>query len=336
MSAEGSNLSGQIEQPDPGGSEALAERIRTAALQGEFAEAERLREELIRDDPLNLKLIVATGEVIEQQKTSLLDRDHIAVWLDLYQELSEEETNGLFYSLEPAEIGPSKLLQVQGKMSSRLFFIDSGTVALFYPKEGKNIVVAQLGRGDIVGESSFFEIALCPLSAATRSDVKLYSLTRAAAEGWQGPHPGLYEKLAGFCRKVGRSGIAAAASNLDRRSTSRYQISGTAAAVVLSKAGTETDNRFKGGLSDISTAGVCFEIKCSRQETARALLAKTVDLRLEFDQDQEAGLDKKGQITRVSFHLHNDYSVHVRFQEAIDEATFKSLPCRWPETDAGA
>ncbi len=336
MSGEHTNQPGQVERPDSGGSEALAERVRTAALKGKFVEAEKLREELIRVDPVNLKLILATGEVIEQQKTSLLDRDHLAVWQDLYQELSEEEANALFYSLEPAEIGPSKLLQVQGKVSSRLFFIDSGTVTLFYPQEGKNIVVAQLGRGDIVGESNFFEISLCPLSAATRSEVKLYSLTRAAAEQWQGPYPGLYEKLAGFCRKTGKSGVAVAAANLDRRSAPRFQISGTAAAVVLSKTGTETDNRFKGGLSDISTAGVCFEIKCSRQETARALLAKTVDLRLEFDQDQQAGLDKRGQITRVSFHLHNDYSVHVRFLEAMDETVFNSLPCQWPETDASA
>ena len=327
MSERGDDRASQAGQPEAGSGDALAERIWAAALQGRFAEAERLRDELIRTDSMNLKLIVSTGELIEQQKTSLLDQDHLAVWRKLYQDLSEEETNGLFYSLEKAEIGSGKLLQVRGRVSSRLFLIDSGTVVLFYPLEGKNKVVAKLGAGDIVGETSFFEISLCPLSAATQSDVKLYSLTRAAAEAWQDPYPGLYEKLAGFCRTAGQSDAAIAAAGLDRRSTSRYPVAGVAAAVVIDASGGATSNRFKGALSDISAAGVCFEIKCSRQETARALLAKPVDLQLQFDGDREAKLAARGQITRLSFHLHNDYSVHVKFNEPLEREVFARIPC---------
>jgi CRP-like cAMP-binding protein len=224
-------------------------------------------------------------------------------------------------------------LQVQGKLSSRLFFIDSGKVALFYRKEGKNIIAAQLSRGDIVGESSFFEISLCPLSAATQAETKLYSVTRSGAEAWPETHPGLYEKVAEFCRRQGKSGAAIAANELDRRSTRRYPISGVAGAVVLQKDGSPGTNRFKGGLSDISQSGLCFDIKCSRQEIARALLAAEVGLSLEFDSHSSAPLQLTGQITKVSFHLHNDYSVHVKFNQPIDEATFKTLPCQWPKDE---
>lgn len=307
----------------------LAAAIKKAALEGNFNTAEALREQLIKIDPMNLKLIVSTGEIIEEQKTKHLDKDHLAVWDGLYGDLTEEEGNGLFYSLEPALIETNKLLQVQGKLSNRLFFIDSGKVALFYRKEGKNIVAIQLSRGDIVGESSFFEISLCPLSAATQSETKLYSLRRSAAEAWQEAHPGLYEKVAEFCRKQGKTGEAIAANELDRRSARRYPISGVASAVVLQKDGSPGANRFKGGLSDISQSGLCFDIKCSRQETARALLAAEVELALEFDGRQEAPLQLKGQITKVGFHLHNDYSVHVKFNEPLEEATFKTLPCQW-------
>ena len=309
----------------------LADKIKKAASEGKFGKAEALRELLIKNDPLNLKLIVATGELIEEQKTKLLDKDHLAIWDALYGELTEEEANGLFYSLEPAQIETKKLLQVQGKVSNRLFFIDSGKVVLFFRKEGKNLAVAQLGRGDVVGESSFFEISLCPLSAATQAETKLYSLTRSAAEAWQEVHPGLYEKVAEFCRTQGKSDEAIAANELDRRALRRYVISGVASAVVLQKDGTPGANRFKGGLSDISRSGLCFDIKCSRQETARALLASNVGLSLEFDDRPDIALQLKGQITKVSFHLHNDYSVHVRFIEPIDEATFKTLPCQWPD-----
>jgi CRP-like cAMP-binding protein len=316
-------------------SDDLAAAIEKAALAGNFNEAEALRERLIKNDPVNLKLIISTGEIIEAQKTKLLDKDHLAVWDELYGELTEEETNGLFYSMDTALLDSNKLLQVQGKLSNRLFFIDNGKVVLFYRKDGKNIIAAQLGRGDIVGESSFFEISLCPLSAATQAETKLYSLTRSAAEAWHEPHPGLYEKVAEFCRAQGKSREAIAANELDRRSTRRYPISGVAGAVVLQEDGSPGTNRFKGGLSDISQSGLCFDIKCSRQETARALLAAEVELSLEFDERPQTPLQLRGQITKVSFHLHNDYSVHVKFVEPIAEATFKTLPCQWAEDGEG-
>ena len=335
MSKEEQNPLGAMAVDENSSSDDLAAAIKNAALAGNFHEAEALRERLIKNDPVNLKLIVSTGEIIEDQKTQLLDKDHLAVWDELYADLTEEETNGLFYSMDSTLLDTNKLLQVQGKLSNRLFFIDNGKVVLFYQKDGKNIIAAQLGRGDIVGESSFFEISLCPLSAATQAETKLYSLTRSAAEAWQELHPGLYEKLAEFCRRQGKSGEAIAANELDRRSARRYPISGVAGAVVLQKDGSPGTNRFKGGLSDISPSGLCFDIKCSRQEIARALLAAQVELSLEFDERPQAPLKLTGQITKVSFHLHNDYSVHVKFIAPIAEATFKTLPCKWTEDEKG-
>ena len=49
---------------------------------------------------MNLKLIVSTGEIIEQQKTKLLDRDHLAVWDNLYEDLTEEEAIKLRNTIE--------------------------------------------------------------------------------------------------------------------------------------------------------------------------------------------------------------------------------------------
>lgn len=331
MSADENGRAGKNGSESAATSDELAGKIEAAALQGRFSVAEQLRDELIRIDPMNLKLIVSTGELIEEQKTALFDKDHLAVWQELYQELSDEEANGLFYSLESADIAASKLLQVKGKISNRLFFVESGNVALFYPKDGKNTVLTQLSRGDIVGELSFFEISLCPLSAATQSEVKLYSLTRAAAEKWQEPYPGLYDKLERFCRLRGKSDTVIKASGLDRRTNPRYQVDGIAGAVVLDKSAQPTELRFKGPISDMSSTGLCFEIKCSKQETARYLLAKTVELHLEFDQAPGAALDVLGRVSKVSFHLHNDYSVHVQFNERLGDPLFEQIPRRQPE-----
>lgn len=311
-------------------SQDLADRITTAALQGDFQQANSLREELISTDSMNLKLIVSTGEIIEQQKTKLLDKDHLAVWQTLYEECTDEETNGLFYSMQPTQLESNKLLQVQGKMSNRLFFIDSGKVVLFYRKDDKNKVAVQLGRGDIVGEETFFEISLCSLSAATQSDVKLYSLTRDAVALWSDTYPGLYEKLGDYCRREGKGREAVKQKDLERRSAPRYLVDGKASAVILDKDGQPSDTYIKGGLTDISQSGLCFDIKCSKQETARALLAQNIGLSLHFDDADEEPLKLQGQITKVSFHLHNDYCVHVKLGRNIDDETFKTLPCRRP------
>lgn len=305
----------------------LADRIKEAALQGDFKKADSLRDELIRTDSMNLTLIVSTGDLIDEQKKKFLDKDHLAVWKDLYEDCTDEETNGLFYSLEKAVVEPNKLLQVQGKLSNRLFFIDSGTVALFYRKDEKNKVAVQLGRGNIVGEQSFFEISLCSLSAATQSEVKLYSLTRAAAEQWAEYYPGLFEKLRDFSGRIGKSAEAVRQKKLDRRSSPRFKIDGTASAVILDKEGQPTDSYVKGGLSDISRNGLCFDIKCSTKETARMLLARDVALTLDLDEWRKEPCKFQGRITKVSCHLHNDYSVHVKLSRPMDDELFKRLPC---------
>jgi CRP-like cAMP-binding protein len=311
-------------------SQELADSIRQAALRGDFGLADSLRDELMRVDPMNLALIVSTGEIIEEQKTSRLDKDHLAIWRDLYDGCTTEETNGLFYSLQPAVIEANKLLQVQGKISSRLFFIDSGKVALFYRQDGKNKVAVQLGRGDIVGEESFFEISLCSMSAATQSEVRLYSLIRDSALKWPELYPGLYEKLGEFCRATGKSKLAVQQKELDRRSSTRYLVAGKASAVILDKGGQPTDTYVKGGLSDISPAGLCFDIKCSNQEAARALLAQNVALSLEFDGQPGEPLKLRGLVTKVSFHMHNDYSVHVKLNRPMGQETFSRIPVKGP------
>ena len=333
MSTDNNTADTQAAQISARNSQNLAGIIKEAALRGDFAEADALREELIAGDPMNLNLIVSTGEIIEEQKFKLLDKDHLAVWQELYQECNTEETNSLFYSLEPATIEPSKLLQVQGKVSNRLFFIDSGKVVLFYRKEDKNKVVLELGRGDIVGEENFFEISLCPLSAATQSEVNLYSLTRSAAEKWHEMQPGLYEKIRDFCQKTGKSKSGVAQKNLDRRSSSRYPVSGVVTATILDQEGKPSENYFKGPMTDISRTGLCFDIKCSNYETARAILARTIEISAVFSGGEDACWVQQGIITKVSFHLHNDYTVHVRLHDIIEEELFKSFPCDWSVDD---
>jgi CRP-like cAMP-binding protein len=326
-----SDIGGQQSQAQD--SEALAGRIRELASKGEFVEAEAIREQMMGAEDIPLALIVSTAEFIEEQKTKFLDPDHLELWSELYENFTEEEINCVFYSFKKATIGPGKLVTIQGKLNNRLYFVENGTITFFYRKDGKNLPVIKLEKGDIFGEETFFQIAICSLSSATQSDVTLRYVMRKDAETWDEKVPGLLDKLGEFCRKHGKVEEAVREAELDRRSTYRYSAAGAVTAQILNQHEKRTSAYFKGGIIDISQSGICFTMKCSKMETARALLSRRLDLSIEFKSEEENPYIVRGTIVKVSFHLHNDYSVHVNFDEIITEDVFRTFPCDWPDEE---
>ena len=162
----------------------IVAEIEAAARARDFRRADALRDRLVEVDPMALSEIIKVNGLIEEAQAAAIDRDHLALWSKLYDNLSEEERNCLFYSLKKAVVPPKKLLLSHGAMNSRLFFIDRGQVTIFFPKGDQNIVLAQLGRGDILGEYTFATISLCSASAVTHTEVQLMCLENSAAAGW--------------------------------------------------------------------------------------------------------------------------------------------------------
>jgi len=318
--------SGEQAQPDV---ERLVEQIKEMAHNGLFREAESLREQLMETNPMAINSIVSSAEIIETEKTRQLDPGHMALWAELYDGLSSEDTNCLFYSLKRAQIDPGKRLLAQGQPNNRLFFLQSGRVTLYYRKKEKNYSVCQLTEGDIMGEDSFFGISLCPFSAATQSEVEVWYLNRKIADQWRDSRSGLHEALADFCKVHGIGEITAEQKSSGRRDHRRYPLKGSATAHLLDLQGERTTTYFKGELADMSRSGVCFSIRCSRQQTARALLSKEIDLVIAFDNDDDKTVELSGAIVKLSYHLHSDYSVHVKFSEILDIDLFKRFPCDW-------
>lgn len=310
-------------------SEALARKIKMLASQGAFAEADALREELLRSAPTAISLIVSTGEFIEEEKTKHLDGDHLALWRDLYDSLSEEEANNLFYRLKEDRIPAGKILFLQGKPNNRLFFVEEGGVTLFYRTAEQNISITPVERGSMLGGETFFGISFCTFSAATQSTVHLRHLSRNDTADWPEHQPGLYNKLSDFYRKTGKAEQAFSQKVLERRSLSRFPMEAVATAVILDRLGNRTVSYFKGAVADLSRTGICFSMKCSRQETARALLGRQLELSLALPGQDDRTFRSRGTIVKVSFLLHNDYHVHVKLAETIDEGEFKQFPCDW-------
>ncbi|NTW84499.1 MAG: cyclic nucleotide-binding domain-containing protein [Chlorobiaceae bacterium] len=148
--------------------------------------------------------IIKSAGIIEDAKTAGIDPDHLANWGKLYDLLSDEERNCFYYSMKKYVLRPKTMILTYGALNNRLFLIDRGHVIIFSPKDGKNVVLAKLGPGDILGEYTFSTISLCSASAITHTEVQLMCLESSAADGWEEKYPGLYEKLIDFSLKFGR------------------------------------------------------------------------------------------------------------------------------------
>lgn len=300
--------------------------IQAAVTALNFQLADKLRDELMERHPMALSEGLQSAGIIEEAKTANLDRDHLALWDELYQTLTEEETNCLFYSLKKIVIPPKKRILAHGAFNSKLFFIDKGKVTVFITKDNKNKVIAQLSHGELLGEYTFTEICLFSASVVSTSEVHLRYVDVSAAELWTDQQPALYDKLVEFCRKRGKIDAIMRSKTMEKRTHERFIMQGDVHAILLDSEGKKSRSATRGTLSNISASGCCVELHCSKKETARALLAKNYHLEFSVNpKGQPYTFAHTGRIVRMSFHLHNDYSAHIQFLKPLSETLLKTI-----------
>ncbi len=300
--------------------------IEAAAKSRDFQRADALRERLLETDATALTEIIKAAQIIEQEKAAGIDAEHLATWDTLYSNLSPEEKNGLFYSMKRVVVPPKKIILSHGAYNTRLFFIDEGKVTIIFPRKGKNTVLAQMGKGNLLGEYSFTSISLCSATAVSHTEVVLYYLDNAATDNWHDDYPGLYEKIIDFCIKHGSLEDISRWKSLEKRNKPRYPVSGPLKGYLLNKEGKKTDTYFRGTLTDISMEGCAFEIKLSKKATARALLARHLQLLFAFETGGEAvEFEMIGKIVKLSFYMHNDYCVHISFAKPLRKAVLDKI-----------
>lgn len=309
--------------------EKIFQAIKTSLENNDIPRAEALRKKLLEVNPMALSEIIKSAELIENTKTANRDKDHFAIWDKLYSTLSEEEQNCLFYSLKKVIVPPRKIVLSKGSFNNRLFFIDRGRVSICQPKGNRQAVLAQLGRGDILGEYTFATIALCSATAVTSSEVQLMVLENSAAMAWNETYPELYDKLIDYCMKNGQIDKILHRKKSEKLHATRYTVSGQVTACLLDKKGKKTETHFRSSLSELSVSGTSFGIRCSSRETARALLGKYLFLNCRFNKDETA-LKTLGKIVEVSFHLYNDYTLHIQFPTRLEEKEIIKF-CKRPE-----
>ncbi len=304
----------------------MAELIVKYAKGKKFEEAEALRAKLIQVDDLAVNEIVKTGEVIEAEKSNAIDQRHLELWAELYDSLSPEEVNALFYSLKCTEHPADQMIYEQGEMRARLYFIEEGQLKIFYRQEDKAVLLKVLGPGELFGEDTFFYAdAFCSTSVTTDSSAKLYVLMKDDLDRLNSVTPGLESKLKGYCSSLESVADLLKEKKLERRVSQRLKLPGKVMVQLshnFSQPGMES---FKAELLDISANGIAFLMK-STEKVSTQLLGRSLEMNLTFSElGSELEINCVGSVVAVNSEPFHEYVIHAEFSRHLDAGIMNIL-----------
>lgn len=303
----------------------LYEKSIEAAKEKDFDSAEMLRDRILEVDPNALTEVIRAGELIEEERSSAISSHHLSIWQDLYDALTTEEFNGLYYILDEKDYHPGDVIVEQGKSLSNLYFINSGQVRLSCQRGREEIFLKRVNPGEIIGASPFFNVSVWTVTLTALTKAQVHILEREKFLELLEQFPGLESCLHDYCTRLDTVPELIKMSGADRREAARYPMSLLVKHTLLDQYGNPGKRSFKGELADISTGGLSFFIRISRKENARLLLGR--GLRTSITLGQGEVVNCYGQIVAVRFqqYVESDYSVHVQFREPKESGLIKKI-----------
>ena len=279
-----------------------------------FEKAESLHEKLYETDPMALLEIVRSGEIIEEEKSESVDREHLEIWSILYDSLSTSEGNALYYSMKSKMFQAGEPIMEQGKLNNRLYFINKGEVKALFNQGGKENLIKLLEVGDILGQEPFFSATVCTVSMIALSSVKATYLEVDVLKKWKNEVPALESKLYDYCIKNNLIKKELEGKSIDRRSDKRVNLSGSVMFQLLDKKEKPMGKGYKGDLSDLSAGGLSFIIKSSKKETIRMLLGRRLKIRFKLPMKHHAyhNIEQLMTVIAAQPQVFDDYSIHLR------------------------
>ncbi|MGM0451581.1 MAG: cyclic nucleotide-binding domain-containing protein [Thermodesulfobacteriota bacterium] len=305
----------------------LFDLIVAHAKEKNFEKAEALHERLYDVDPMALTEIVRAGEIIEEAKSESLDKEHLEIWADLYENLSAAEGNALYYSMKPREFEAGEPIVEQGAIDNRLYFINKGEVKAVFRKEDKEKLLLTLGVGDIFGQDQFFSATVSTVSLIPLSRVKVTCLESDVLKKWKNDTPALESKLFDYCRYRDKIKQTLGAKGMERREYTRTPLSGKMVFHLLDGANKSMGKAYKGEISDISAGGLSFLIKTSKPETIRMLLGRRLQVKFDLvlKDGQRRTVDQPGHVIAVQSQAFDDFSIHLKLDTPLDQSLIEAI-----------
>ncbi len=291
-----------------------------------FTQAEVLRQKLYDVDSMALTEIVRSGEIIEEEKSESIDQDHLDIWPALYDTLTKEEANALYYAMKEAVYDADKIIIKQGKLNSNLYFIMQGEVKIVYRQDDREMLLTRLGAGNIAGEDTFFSITVCTTSMISLTRVKLTYLEKNILTKWKDEFPAIESKLHNYCLSLEKTHDLLKKKGMDRRAQKRVNISGKATIQLLNASKKPIGKAFRGNLSDISVGGLSLFITTSKKETASLLIGRNLNVKFIIPgSEPQQKVDQNAVVIGVHYHLNNEYSIHMKFESKLSDKIIEDV-----------
>ena len=303
-------------------------RCVNAAREKDFMTAEMLRDRLLEINPMALPEVIRAGEIIEEEKSSSITGNHLKTWADLYEKMSTEEFNALYYVMRPEKYRAGEVIVTSGETDPCLYFINAGFVSLFSRHNSEEIFLKRMQAGEILGVDQFFSVSVWTITLKAHSDVQIHALDRDALAELQHAHPGIERKLRDYCLRFDIVPDLVRMAGSDRREYPRYPVSMIISNTLLDQYGHAGKRTFKGEMIDISRGGLGFSIRIANRENARLLLGRQIVT--EFGMVGGRLLKCAGLIVGVKFRhdVEQDFSIHVKLFNTFDPAVVTDLAGR--------
>lgn len=291
----------------------------TAARDKDFASAELLRDKMLEINPLALSEVIRLGEIIEEEKSSSLSNHHIAVWSELYEQMTTEEFNALYFAMKQEIYQVDEALVREGETDPSLYFVNAGIIRMSCQSGGRETFLKRLRPGEVIGVAQFFSASVWTVSLAAQTETQVHVLSRENYETLTATYPDLAAKLFAFCNKYDTVPELLKMAGSDRREYPRYGVNIFINNLLLDPYGNAGKRKFKGELADISRGGLCFTVHITSRENARLLLGRQIVS--EMHVADGTVLKCFGVIVGVQSHRDNDqhFSVHVRFYRNMEQ-----------------
>jgi len=300
----------------------LLETITKFAKEKNFTKAEELREKLYEVAPMALKEIVRSGEIIEEEKSLTLDKNHLKTWAKLFDTLTTDESNILYFAMKTKAFKAGQPVFEQGQIDSSMYFIKNGRFQMvYYDRFGlQEAVLKELTPGDIANDEAFFSFTVCTTSLVAVTNAEVFFLEKNILDEWEEKQPSIENKLRTFSRLFEKVGDLIQKSGLQLRGHKRVKISRDAMVQPLDNSGKPLRKPHRVSLFDISAGGISYGFKLNKKEDAKQLLDSWINIQTVYEnQTGKHKITRNGKIVAVHLQPFGESSVHVQFEELLAE-----------------
>lgn len=290
-----------------------------AARAKDFTVAEALRDRMLEINPYALNKMIQLSEILEEEKSTSISREYIDLWENLFDRMTTEEFNEMYYAFRQEKYAKGETLVKEGDIDPKLYFIQSGVVKLSCKTGPGTTFLKKLKAGDIHGGDQFFSVSVWTTTMVAQEETTIQYLDRDSMSGLDAKFPGLESKLRDFCANTQEIFNLLKMSGEDRRNYPRFATSLLASCKFVDSLSGEMKRTFNCELLDISRNGLCLAIRIAKKDNAKKMLGKNIAV--ELLSDQPTSITCFGVVVGVKF-LHaatKDFTVHLELTNGLSQ-----------------